>query len=95
MDKDIREIKFTLKNANKFTDNDEKFEDINVLNKRLLTLQDRVNKLEKLNEERDEIELFNQLKGGKIGDLGKYFIKGLMNDTDNALTAYLFVIDNN
>lgn len=74
MDKDIREIKFTLKNANKFTDNDEKFEDINVLNKRLLTLQDRVNKLEKLNEERDEIELFNQLKGGKIGDLGKFYI---------------------
>ena len=74
MDKDIREIKFTLKNANKFTDNDEKFEDINVLNKRLLTLQDRVNKLEKLNEERDEIELFNQLKGGKIGDLGKFDI---------------------
>ena len=71
MDKDIREIKFTLKNANKFTDNDEKFEDINVLNKRLLTLQDRVNKLEKLNEERDEIELFNQVKGGKIRDLGK------------------------
>ena len=74
MDKDIREIKFTLKNDNKFTDNDEKFEDINVLNKRLLTLQDRVNKLEKLNEERDEIELFNQLKGGKIGDLGKFYI---------------------
>ena len=74
MDKDIREIKFTLKNANKFTDNDEKFEDINVLNKRLLTLQDRVNKWEKLNEERDEIELFNQLKGGKIGDLGKFYI---------------------
>ena len=74
MDKDIREIKFTLKNANKFTDNDEKFEDINVLNKRLLTLQDRVNKLEKLNEERDEIELFNQVKGGKIRDLGKFDI---------------------
>ena len=74
MDKDIREIKFTLKNDNKFTDNDEKFEDINVLNKRLLTLQDRVNKLEKLNEERDEIELFNQVKGGKIRDLGKFDI---------------------
>ena len=31
----------------------------------------------------------------KIGDLGKYFIKGLMNDTVNLLAAYLFVTDNN